>query len=219
MNKFTRGPRCLQLLRSSTERKNTFHQTTIEALTGTIKGHDVHLITEAVTDPNWDDNCAFYYHRTRELIILPYNATFPVSLIILEHDIFTITPIKVLAPGFSFAPLGLTNMFNEGGTIEGLKFEVKGGAELSKLDDRYMGESRGVTKERVGNYSDELVMKGCIEVKGYGKFAAYLSVKLRKCIVDSNMVDFVYDLNSGLVGFSLDSLPKKGKLYVVEIES
>ena len=80
MNKFTRGPRCLQLPRSSTERKNAFHQTTTKALTGTIRGRDVHLIIEAATDPNWDDNCAFYYHRTGELITLPYNATFPVSL-------------------------------------------------------------------------------------------------------------------------------------------
>jgi raffinose synthase len=31
------------------------------------------------------------------------------------------------------------------------------------------------------------------------------------------VVDFVYDSNSGFVGFSLDSLPKKGKLHV-EIE-
>jgi len=36
-------------------------------------------------------------------------------------------------------------MFNVGGAIEGLKFEVKGGAELSELDDRYRGKSNGVT--------------------------------------------------------------------------
>jgi len=105
MNKFTRGPRCLQLPRSSTERKNAFHQTTTEALTGTIRGRDVHLIIEGATYPNWDDNCAFYYHRTGELITLPC-----VTLKVLKHDIFTVTPVKVLAPGFSFAPLGLTNM-------------------------------------------------------------------------------------------------------------
>jgi raffinose synthase len=58
-------------------------------------------------------------------------------------------------------------------------------------------------------------VKVCIEVKGCGKFGA----KPRKCIVDSNVVDFVYNLNSRLVGFSLDSLPGKGKLPVVEIES
>jgi raffinose synthase len=141
-----------------------------------------------------------------------------VSLKVLEHDIFTVTPIKVLAPGFSFAPLGLINMFNAGGAIEGLKYEVKGGAELSELDDGYRGESSGVTEERVGNYSDELVGKVYVEVKGCGKFGAYSSAKPRKCIVDSNVVDFVYDSNSGLVGFNLDSLLEEGKLRIVEIE-
>ena len=70
------------------------------------------------------------------------------SLKVLEHGIFTVTHIKVLATGFSFAPLGLTNMFNAGGAIKGLKFEVKGGVELSELDDGYRGESSGVTEER-----------------------------------------------------------------------
>ncbi|KAG5242794.1 galactinol--sucrose galactosyltransferase [Salix suchowensis] len=124
----------------------------------------------------------------------------------------------VLAPGFSFAPLGLINMFNAGGAIDGLKYEVKGGAGLSELDDGYRGESSCVAEERVGNYSDELVGKVCMEVKGCGKFGAYSSAKPRKCIVDSNVVDFVYDSNSGLVGFSLDSLPEEGKLHLVEIE-
>jgi raffinose synthase len=59
----------------------------------------------------------------------------------------TYSLVKVLAIGFSFAPLGLTNMFNAGGAIKGLKFEVKGGVELSELDDGYRGESSGVTEE------------------------------------------------------------------------
>jgi raffinose synthase len=59
----------------------------------------------------------------------------------------TYSLVKVLAIGFSFAPLGLTNMFNAGGAIKGLKFEVKSGVELSELDDGYRGESSGVTEE------------------------------------------------------------------------
>ncbi|CAK7345388.1 unnamed protein product [Dovyalis caffra] len=221
MNKFTGVLgvyNCQGAAWNSTERKNTFHQTKTEALTGVIRGRDVHLIADAATDPNWDGNCAVYCHRTGELITLPYNAALPVSLKVLEHDIFTVTPIKVLAPGFRFAPLGLTNMFNAGGAIEGLKYEVKGGAELSELDDGCKGESGGVSEERVENRSDELVGKVCMEVQGCGRFGAYSSAKPRKCIVDSNVVDFVYDSNSGLVGFSLDSLPEEGKLHVVEIE-
>ncbi|GMY36795.1 probable galactinol--sucrose galactosyltransferase 6 isoform X2 [Fagus crenata] len=100
-----------------------------DSLTGFIRGRDVHLIAEASTEPNWNGDCAVYCHRSGELTILPYNTALPVSLKVLEHDIFTVTPIKVLAPGFGFAPLGLINMFNVGGAIEGLRYEVKvGGA-------------------------------------------------------------------------------------------
>ena len=221
MNKFTGVLgvyNCQGAAWNNTERKNTFHQTKNEVLTGAIRGRDVHLIAEAAMDPNWDGNCAVYCHRTGELITLPYNAALPMSLKVLEHDIFTVTPIKDLAPGFSFAPLGLINMFNAGGAIEGLKYEVKGGAELLNLDDGYKGESSCVSEQRVENYSDELVGKVSMEVKGCGKFGAYSSAKPRKCIVDANVVEFVYDSDSSLVSLSLDSMPEEGKLHVVEIE-
>ncbi|KDP30249.1 hypothetical protein JCGZ_17031 [Jatropha curcas] len=180
---------------NTVERKNTFHETKSDALTGAIKGRDVHLISEAATDSNWNGDCAIYCHRTGEVTILPYNAALPVSLKVLEHHIFTLTPIKVLAPGFSFAPFGLIAMYNAGGAIEELKYEVL-----------------------KGDCGGELVGKVFTEVKGYGKFGAYSSTKPRRCIVDSNVVDFVYDLPTGLVTFNLDSLPEEGKLHVVEIE-
>lgn len=34
------------------ERKNIFHQTKSESLTGYIRGRDIHLITEVAMDPN-----------------------------------------------------------------------------------------------------------------------------------------------------------------------
>lgn len=190
---------------NKSERKNTFHQTKSDAITGQIRGRDVHLIAEAATDPNWTGDCAVYCHRTGELITLPYNAAMPVSLKVLEHEILTVAPIKVLSPGFSFAPLGLVNMFNAGGAIEGLKYEVEGGAKLTEFDDGYEGD------QRVENCSNELVGKVCMDVKGCGKFGAYSSAKPRRCIVDSNEVEFEYDSNSGLVTFCLEKLPDEDK--------
>lgn len=190
---------------NSVERKNTFHETISGALTGAIKGRDVHLIAEAATDSEWNGDCAVYLHRTSEVTILPYNSALPVSLEVLGHDMFTVTPIKVLAPEFSFAPFGLIDMYNAGGAIEGLKYELKGGARLSELD-----EDIGVSDARVG--------KICMDVKGCGKFGAYSSARPRRCIVDSNVVEFVYDSSAGLVTFGLDSLPEEGKLHAVEVE-
>lgn len=176
---------------NETERKNTFHEIKTDAITGQIRGSDAHLIAEAATDPEWAGDSAIFCHHTGELITLPYNASMPVSLKVLEHEIFTVTPIKVLAPGLSYAPLGLINMFNAGGAIEGLQYETKEGGGGKVL----------------------------MEVKGCGRLGAYSSAKPRRCIVDSNAVQFEYDSFSGLVSFSLDRLPEEDKrVHVVEVE-
>ncbi|XWS70734.1 hypothetical protein CRYUN_Cryun03dG0073800 [Craigia yunnanensis] len=204
---------------NSAARKNTFHQTKMESLSGHVKGLDVHLIAEASLDPDWTGDCSVYCHRTCELITLPYNAAIPVSLKVLEHEIFTITPIKVLASGFSFAPLGLISMYNSGGAIEWLKYEVNDCANLSELDVGYGGESSGLGGMRVENCSNESVGKVLMEIKGCGNFGAYSSAKPRKCTVGSNEVEFVYESSSGLVKFSLEKLPEEGqRVHVVEVE-
>ncbi|KAF5742008.1 galactinol--sucrose galactosyltransferase 6 isoform X1 [Tripterygium wilfordii] len=174
---------------NSVERKNTFHQTGSEALTGAIRARDVHLIAEAATDPDWNGDCVVYCYRTGEVVILPYNASLPVSLKVLEHEIFTVTPIKVVAPGFSFAPLGLINMLNAGGAIDGLEYQLKDGT-----------------------------FKVSMEAKGCGKFGAYSSAQPKRVIVDSIDVEFEYDSSSGLVKFNLDSMPEEGKKHVVVVE-
>ncbi|KAL0315591.1 UNVERIFIED_CONTAM: putative galactinol--sucrose galactosyltransferase 6 [Sesamum radiatum] len=196
---------------NSVERKNTFHQTKSESITGYVRGRDVHLISEVALDSNWDGNVALYSHRSGDIITLPYNVALPVSLKVLEHEVFTVTPIKVLAPGFSFAPFGLIDMFNAGGAIEGLKYEVKAAAQSS--------EGNGVAGERIENLSSEVVAVISMEVKGCGRFGAYSSAKPRKCTVGSAVVDFEYDTASGLVTFNLLEMPREDqKVHNVAIE-
>ena len=93
----------------------------------------------------------------------------PTSLKILERDIITVTPLKMLAPGFQFAPFGLVDMYNAGGAIEGLKYEVKNTAQLS-------GETAADLAEAVVS----------LEVKGCGRFGAYSTTKPRSCAVGSS---------------------------------
>ncbi|KAK4391609.1 putative galactinol--sucrose galactosyltransferase 6 [Sesamum angolense] len=196
---------------NSVERKNTFHQTKSESITGYVRGRDVHLISEVALDSNWDGNVALYSHRSGDIITLPYNVALPVSLKVLEHEVFTVTPIKVLAPGFSFAPFGLIDMVNAGGAIEGLKYEVKPAAQSS--------EGNGVAGERIENLSSENVAVISMEVKGCGRFGAYSSAKPRKCTVGSVVVDFEYDSASGLVTFNLLEMPREDqKVHNVAIE-
>lgn len=108
-------------------------------------------------------------------------------------------------------------MFNAGGAIEGLKYEVKGGAELVEVD----GGSEGIEAagERPENRSSELVGIVHLEVKGCGRFGAYSSAKPRRCTVDSSVVEFGYDSESGLVTFGIDKLPEgEVKVHDVKIE-
>ncbi|KAH6794320.1 Raffinose synthase family protein [Perilla frutescens var. hirtella] len=204
---------------NSVERKNTFHQTNSEAITGYIRGRDVHLIADVAPDSNWNGNVALYSHRSGEIIVLPFNVAMPVSLKVLEHEVYTVTPIKVVAPGFSFAPFGLIDMFNAGGAIEGLKYELKAGAELSDVGNGYGAEGNSVAGERAENLSSEAVTVVSIEAKGCGRFGAYSSTKPRQCRVGSDAVEFEYDTASGLVSFNLLEMPQEDyKVHKIEIE-
>ncbi|XP_061350769.1 probable galactinol--sucrose galactosyltransferase 6 isoform X2 [Gastrolobium bilobum] len=181
---------------SAAERKNAFHQTnsaSAAAITGYVRGRDVHLISEVADDRDWNGDCALYSHRSGQLVVLPYNVAMPVSLKVLEHEVFAVSPVKFLAPGFSFAPLGLLNMFNGGGAIEGLVYEVKN-------DGGLVGVAR-------------------LEIKGCGVFGAYSSARPTRCLLGTNVVDFKYDNDSGLLSFAIDHLPKEGhEVHLVEIE-
>ncbi|KAL6974137.1 putative galactinol--sucrose galactosyltransferase 6 [Sarracenia purpurea var. burkii] len=177
---------------NSIERKNTFHQTGDEAIVGFVRSQDVHLIGDVANDPEWNGDCAIYCYQSGELLILPHNATIPVSLKVLEHRIFTVTPVKILAHGIRFAPLGLIDMFNSGGAIEGLQYEVK---------------------------RNELVAVIQMEVKGCGRFGAYSSARPRKCTVGSTVIGFEYDSVSGLVTVNFDHMPEGNqKFHIVEFE-
>lgn len=179
---------------SSTERKNTFHQTNSDSITGYVRGRDVHLISEAAAgETDWNGDCVLYSHRSGQLVVLPYNVALPVSLKVLEHDVFAVTPVKVLGSGYNFAPIGLIDMFNAGGAVEGLAYEVK---------------NHGLVVAVVR-----------MEFKGCGRFGAYSSARPRRCLLGTNEVDFEYDNDSGLVTFNIDHLPQEGhKVHLVEVE-
>ncbi|CAA2972149.1 probable galactinol--sucrose galactosyltransferase 6 [Olea europaea var. sylvestris] len=189
------------------EKKKTFHQTKSEAITGYFRGDDVHLISEVALDSSWNGDCIVYSHRGGDLVTLSHNVSMLVSLKVLEHEIFTITPVKILASRFSFAPLGLIDMFNSGGAIEGLKYEVIGKG--------YEGNA----EERLQNLSIEVVALVSMKVKGCGRFGAYSSAKPRKCRVELSEVDFAYELASGLVTMNLLNMPPEDqKVHTIEIE-
>ncbi|OEL34219.1 putative galactinol--sucrose galactosyltransferase 6 [Dichanthelium oligosanthes] len=206
MNKFTGVLgvyNCQGAAWSFVEKKTMFHSTGTDALTCGVKGSDVHLISEAATDPEWNGDCAVYRHASGDLVVLPNGAALPVSLKVLEQDILTVSPIKELAPGFRFAPIGLVDMFNSGAAVEGLTYHLLDSAKLIG------GDGSASSTEAAG-----LV---CMEVRGCGSFGAYSSVRPRKCMLGSAQVEFSYDSPSGLVVLQLEAMPKE-RVHKVVIE-
>ncbi|MQM19667.1 hypothetical protein Taro_052676 [Colocasia esculenta] len=191
---------------SSLEKRNVFHETGSDALTCSVKGSDVHLISDAATDRDWNGDCALFRHGDSDILVLPRGAALPVSLKVLEHEFFTVSPIKVLAPGFKFAPLGLIDMFNAGGAIEGLYYQMQGGA----------GDALVLN----GGYSRTPVGAVHMQVKGSGRLGAYSSSRPRRCTVGGSDVECAYDSSSGLLTINLHSMPEeaKKKLHSIVVE-
>ncbi|WOL15478.1 putative galactinol--sucrose galactosyltransferase 6 isoform X1 [Canna indica] len=189
---------------STAEKKNMYHNTTPEALTCDVRVSDVHLISEAATDREWSGDCVAYSHRDGHLAVFPHKASVPVSLTVLEYEIFTVSPIKELTPGFRFAPLGLVDMYNAGGAIEELTYHVLTALSL-ELDYSFVSE---LLPERRG---PDAVAVVCMEVKGCGRFGAYSSVKPRRCLLGAVDVEFTYDSSSGFLTLHLENVPRGDK--------
>ncbi|KAG2609744.1 probable galactinol--sucrose galactosyltransferase 6 [Panicum virgatum] len=199
MNKFTGVLgvyNCQGAVWSFVEKKTTFHRTGAGALTCGVKGSDVHLISDAATDPDqWSGDCAVYRHGSGDLAVLPDGAALPVSLKVLEQDILTVSPIKDLAPGFRFAPVGLVDMFNGGAAVEGLTYHLLDGGKL-------VGDGGSAACR-----SEEAVGLVCMEVRGRGRFGSYSSVRPRRCMLGSAEIEFSYDPSSGLLTLLLEEMP------------
>ncbi|CAA7409828.1 unnamed protein product [Spirodela intermedia] len=206
MNKFTGVLgvyNCQGAAWCSSEKKNVFHHTAAEALTAAVRGDDVHLIADAAAaaddDGKWNGDCALYRHGggASGLVVLPRGAALPISLKILQHEIFVVSPIKLLSPELQFAPLGLVDMFNAGGAVQGLSY-------------------RGGSSTPTAAAAPTVYM----EIKGCGRLGAYSATRPRRCSVGSSAaVEFSYDSSSGLLLINLPAMPGGPKnLHSVVVE-
>ncbi|KAF8395616.1 hypothetical protein HHK36_019566 [Tetracentron sinense] len=126
-----------------------------------------------ISDVEWDqkiasaamgeaDEYVVYLNQAEELLLMtPKSDPFKMTIQPSTFEIFSFVPIKKLSPSTKFAPIGLTNMFNSGGTIQGLEYSESGA---------------------------EIHVK--IKIKGEGKFLAYSSRSPKKCYLDGAEMGF-----------------------------
>lgn len=105
-----------------------------------------------------------------------------------EYEVFTVVPVAKLLNGASFAPIGLIRMFNSSGAIKELRYE----------------SAENATAE--------------LKVRGSGTIGAYSSVRPKRITVDSEEVEFNYDVSCGLVTFELGVPQQELYLWDVSVE-
>uniref|UniRef100_A0A3Q7EHL5 galactinol--sucrose galactosyltransferase n=1 Tax=Solanum lycopersicum TaxID=4081 RepID=A0A3Q7EHL5_SOLLC len=133
-----------------------------------------------VNDIEWDQLIAasemgnaeeyvVYLNQAEELFLTKSTSdTIPITLEPSTFEIFSFVPIKQLNHIAKFGPIGLTNMFNSGGAIQGVQY----------------GDGANYVSAKV-------------EVKGGGNFLAYTNVLPNKCYLNGTEVEFEWSSQDG----------------------
>lgn len=169
-------------------KKTRIHDEAPGTLTGSVRAEDVDAIALVAGGVDWDGEAVLYAHRAGVLVRLPRGAKLPVTLKTLEYELFHVCPVRAVAPGVSFAPIGLLDMFNAGGAVEECTVNSDGNA--------------GVT----------------LSVRGCGRFGAYCSRRPVKCSLDSEDVEFSYDADMGLVTIDVPVPEQEMYRWALEIQ-
>nr|XP_018679880.1 PREDICTED: probable galactinol--sucrose galactosyltransferase 2 isoform X2 [Musa acuminata subsp. malaccensis] len=75
-------------------KKTRVHDAALGTLTGTVIATDVDAIAQ-LAGPDWGGQAVIYAFKSGELIRLPKGATLPVTLKVLEYEVFHVCPVKI----------------------------------------------------------------------------------------------------------------------------
>ncbi|CAL1390567.1 unnamed protein product [Linum trigynum] len=131
---------------------------------------------DEVAGEDWKGDCAVYAFFSRNLTTLPKNGKLTVTLESLKCEVLTVSPIRVFECNLEFAPIGLLDMYNSGGAVEGME---------------YMKDPSG---------------SGCkikILGRGSGRFGVYCSREPKCCRVGGEEQEFSYNSGDGLLIMNL----------------
>ncbi|XAR69455.1 Galactinol--sucrose galactosyltransferase [Bertholletia excelsa] len=193
-------------------KKTRVHDESPGTLTGSVQATDVDVLAQ-VAGPDWSGETIVYAHRSGELIRLPKSASLPVTLKVLEYELFHFCPLKEIASNIFFAPVGLLDMFNTGGAVE--QFEVHSHAD--KNSQHFEGEvsSKPSTPLRE---NPALIANIALKVRGCGKFGAYSSQRPLKCAVGGAQTDFEFEPAVGLLTLTIPVPEQEMHRWDIEIQ-
>ncbi|TQD80640.1 hypothetical protein C1H46_033819 [Malus baccata] len=186
------------------EKKTRIHDYSPGTLSGSVRAADVDVIAQ-VAGADRNGETVVYAHKSGEVLRLPKGASVPVTLKVLDYEVFHFCPLKEITSDVSFAPIGLLDMFNSSGAVE----EV----EIHLASDKKPELSNGeVSENRSPTATIGLKTRGC------GRFGAYCSRRPLKCSVDNAETNFEYDSASGLTTITIPVPEKEMYRWSVEIQ-
>ncbi|KAL8494022.1 hypothetical protein ACS0TY_024993 [Phlomoides rotata] len=178
------------------EKKTLIHDASPGTLTGSIQAVDVDSIAH-IAGPDWDGDAIIYAYRSGEVVRLPKGTSLPITLNVLEYELFHVCPLKKITTNISFAPIGLLDMFNSSGAVE--QFEVE------KTNETFDGSQLPAAT---------VAMK----VRGCGRFGVYSSQRPLKCSVGNTETVFDYEAATGLVTLLLPIPEEEMYRWPIEIQ-
>ncbi|KAK6127331.1 hypothetical protein DH2020_038932 [Rehmannia glutinosa] len=178
-------------------KKTRIHDASPGTLTSSVQATDVDSIAQ-IAGPDWTGDTVVYAYRSGELVRLPKGASLPVTLKVLEYELFHFCPVKNVTESISFAPIGLLDMFNSTGAVE--QFEVQRNPDASS------GNGLPVTTTIT------------LKVRGCGRFGFYCSQRPLKCIVDNTEAEFNYEAANGLGTLTIPVPEEEMYRWSVEIQ-
>ncbi|KAK8667539.1 hypothetical protein V6N13_007688 [Hibiscus sabdariffa] len=179
--------------------------------TRSVCADDVDSITQ-VAGADWDGETVVYAHRSGELVRLPKGASVPVTLKVLEYELFHFCPIKEITANISFAPIGLLDMFNGSGAVEQLEVQTTSDEKSELFDGEVSSKLTCLSENRSPTATITLKVRGC------GRFGAYSSQRPLKCMVGNAETDFNYDSVTGLMTLTLPVPQEEMYRWPIEIK-
>lgn len=121
------------------ERRIKGHPECYKPMTGSVHAKDIEW--DQKIEATWMGEAleyAVYLDQAEDLfLVTPTSDPIEITIQPSTFEIFSFVPIKKLGPTAKFAPIGLTNMFNSGGTLQELEYNdtgvgirVKGGGSF-----------------------------------------------------------------------------------------
>uniref|UniRef100_A0A1D1Y521 galactinol--sucrose galactosyltransferase n=1 Tax=Anthurium amnicola TaxID=1678845 RepID=A0A1D1Y521_9ARAE len=191
-------------------KKTRIHDASPGTLTGTVSARDVDVLPQ-VAGPNWSGQVVVYAYRSGEVVRLPKGATIPVTLKVLEYELFHICPLKEITSAISFAPIGLLDMFNASGAVE--QIEIRMSSAVQQLDGEvHSNLSNSLSQSRAPTATVVLMVRGC------GRFGAYSSQRPLRCTLDSVDTEFGYDGETGLLTVAIPVPGKEMYGWTMEVQ-